>query len=88
MYLDSTSIKFQGAYRTAWTKAVPLTGDVRELLSFTLYDCPGQRTAVKNLIAYKRDGTNRSYTWADFELTWDQVAPDTMGEGAFKAICQ
>ena len=88
LFVDTESIRTEAQYRIAWSKGIPVSGDVKEFLGLDLYDCHGERTAIRSLIQYKQDGTNETFNWQDYELHWQPVAPDTMGEDAFKLVCK
>jgi hypothetical protein len=88
VYIEPRSVRMEGAYKVAWSKTVYSSGALRESKSLTLYDCQGQRTALRSAVEYKRDGTNQSADWADYELTWHAVVPESIGEGLFDAVCR
>jgi hypothetical protein len=88
LYIDTSSIRLDGNYHVAWIKTVSFTGSIKERVALNLFDCDGNRTAIKSLIVYNRDGTNQTFDWQDYQLEWTAVAPDTIGESAFNAVCR
>jgi hypothetical protein len=87
LYLDLDSIRLDDGFKVAWTKYVYFSGENKEFKSLDLYNCQAMRTAMRMGVAYKRDGTSSSATARDYELRWEEVVPDTLGEAAFKAVC-
>jgi hypothetical protein len=87
MYVDSNSIQSNGSRRTAWTKTVYVRGRLNEFKALEYFDCSGLQTALKSAVEYRRDGTLASNTWEDYELRWEPIVPDTLGESTFNAVC-
>jgi hypothetical protein len=86
-YLDTSSIATEEGYKTAWTKWIYSSGDYTEARYLVLYNCESRKTAVRSGVMYKRDGTSISANANDYELKWEYVVPDTLGEDVFNAVC-
>lgn len=88
-YLDASSIKDVGRYRSVWRK-ISVTDPKdreKEALGLIYFNCAEKSRAFKAYVSYFRDGTNESDTVPDYRLQWNTVVPDSVGETAFNLVC-
>jgi hypothetical protein len=58
------------------------------ILTLHIYDCEGRRSKILSVAYYNAQGNVvHSNQWDEYESTWDDVVPDSIGEAVLMAAC-
>ena len=90
-YLDLASVERRGQYREVWS-AIEAAGDPvspwRVARNRWIYDCGARTGALKAFVQYGADGRELlAHEVAASEMEWEEVAPGSVGELQWKAVC-
>ena len=91
-YLDISTVKKTGAYRTTWEKVLNRTPDADGAMysvGHWRYNCSRRTVTLLSYIIYRGDGvTLKSNQVPSYIQEAKDVAPDTVGEMMFKTVCR
>lgn len=90
-YADLDSVRIVGRYLSIWRRADHAKpdkfGDIQSK-SLLYFDCANRTSAIKSWITYNAAGAvTGSKTYDDYALTFDSIAPDTIGETWLNRLC-
>jgi hypothetical protein len=89
-FLDASSITANEQYRETWQKISFKEPDhgASYSVGHWRYDCSGQTAELLSYVDYGDDDSlRRSYTFPQYQLNWQDVPPDTLGETILKFVC-
>ena len=77
--------KSMSSYSDELTKQ-KILNSAKSVVVKVIYDCNNSKSGLKVMIIYDTDG--QSITNLDYDISMDEVVPDTVGETEFNTICE
>ena len=90
-YIDRSSLRYKGAYVTAWEKQdhrTDKTAKIREAKSLYEFDCANHRTALKEFHLYFPDGSSDATILTDSAIECSTAQEGTIGPVMLEYVCK